>query len=52
MLDLPGLQNIVADFLSRPSLPAQLTSYVIADPVALLINFKEMAAEQNRCTET
>jgi hypothetical protein len=26
MLDLPGLQNIVADFLSRPSLPAHLTS--------------------------
>ncbi len=47
---LPGLKNVVTDFLSRPN---QITAGSVAaasatDPV----DFKEMAAEQNRCPET
>jgi hypothetical protein len=47
MLYLPGLKNVVADFLSRPS-PLEPTGNVAADPV----NFEAMAAEQNSCAET
>ncbi len=50
ILYLPGLKNVVADFLSRPN---QITAGSVAaasatDPV----DFEEMAAEQNRCPET
>jgi hypothetical protein len=44
---LPGLKNVVANFLSCP-LPestATVAAPVVADPV----DFEEMAAEQNRC---
>jgi hypothetical protein len=49
LLYLPGLKNVVADFLSRPT-PPPFTGTVVAaaDPV----DFEEMAAEQNRCPET
>ncbi len=48
MLYLPGLKNVVADFLSRPS-PPEPTGNVAAaaDPV----DFEAMAAEQNSCAE-
>jgi hypothetical protein len=49
LLYLPGLENVVADFLSL--LPPQSTGSVpaaAADPV----DYEEMAAEQNRCAET
>jgi hypothetical protein len=48
-LYLPGLKNVVADFLSRP--PPQSAGSVAtaaADPV----DYEEMAAGQNRCAET
>jgi hypothetical protein len=49
MLYLPGLKNVVADFLSRPSPPeptGNIAAAAAADPV------KAMAAEQNSCAET
>jgi hypothetical protein len=50
LLCLPGLKNVVTDFLSRPNQTAtgSVTATSAADPV----DFKEMAAEQNRCPET
>jgi hypothetical protein len=50
ILYLPGLKNVVADFLSCPN---QMTAGSVAaasatDPA----DFEEMAAEQNRCPET
>jgi hypothetical protein len=50
ILYLPGLKNVVADFLSRPKqIPAGSVAAASAtDPV----DFGEMAAEQNRCPET
>jgi hypothetical protein len=50
ILYLPGLKNVVADFLSRPN---QTTAGSVAttsaeDPV----DFEEMAAEQNCCPKT
>ncbi len=52
MLYLPGLKNVVANFLSHPSpspeLVGTVTTVVEADPV----DFRAMAAEQNRCSET
>jgi hypothetical protein len=50
LLFLPGLKNVIADFLSRPNQTAtgSVTATSAADPV----DFKEMAAEQNRCPET
>jgi hypothetical protein len=51
MLYLPGLKNVVADFLSRPSPPeptGNVASAAAADPV----DFEVMAAEQNSCAET
>ncbi len=49
LLYLPGLKNVVADFLSRPNQAAagSGTATSAADPV----DFDEMAAEQNRCPE-
>ncbi len=50
LLYLPGLKNVVADFLSCPNQTATGSAATMsaADPVA----FEEMAAEQNRCPET
>jgi hypothetical protein len=49
-LYLPGLKNVVADFLSSPKQTAakSVTVMSAAEPV----DFEEMAAEQNRCPET
>jgi hypothetical protein len=46
---LPGLKNVVADFLSRPS--PESTATVAATAVSDPVDFKEMAAEQTRCAE-
>ncbi len=52
MLYLPGLENVVTDFLSHPP-PSPLGPFgtvatmTAADPV----DFEAMAAEQNRCAE-
>jgi hypothetical protein len=49
LLCLPGLKNVVSDFLSCPLLESTETvAATAADPV----DFEEMAAEQNHCTET
>jgi hypothetical protein len=48
-LYLPGLKNVVADFLSRPNQTA--TRSVAATSVAVPVDFEEMAAEQNHCPE-
>jgi hypothetical protein len=50
LLYLPGLKNVVADFLSRP--PPLSTGTVAATATADPVDFEEMAAEQNRCLET
>jgi hypothetical protein len=49
LLYLPGLKN-VADFLSCPN--QATTGSVTATSAADLVDFKEMAAEQNSCPET
>ncbi len=49
MLYLPGLKNVVADFLSRPY--QATTGSVAAASAADPMDFEEMAAEQNRCPE-
>jgi hypothetical protein len=48
LLYLPGLENVVADFLSRPlpELTETVAAVVSADP----IDFKETATKQNCCT--
>ncbi len=48
-LYLPGLKNVVSDFLSRP-LP-ESTKTVIAMAAAHQVNFEEMTAEQNHFAE-
>jgi hypothetical protein len=50
ILYLPGLKNVVADFLSCPNqiTAGSVTAGSAADPV----DFEEMAAELNRCPET
>jgi hypothetical protein len=50
LLYLPGLKNVVADFLSLPLLKSTKTvaAMATADPV----DFEEMAVKQNRCVET
>jgi hypothetical protein len=50
LLYLPGLKNIVADFLSR--LPPQSTRTVAATAAADPLDFKEMAAKKNHFAET
>ncbi len=45
LLYLPGLVNVVADFLSRPY--QTTTGSVAATSAADLVDFEEMAAEQN-----
>jgi hypothetical protein len=50
LLYLPGLKNVVADFLSRPY--QTTTGSVAATSAADLVDFEEMAAEQNHCPET
>jgi cleavage and polyadenylation specificity factor subunit 1 len=50
MLYLPGLKNVVADFLSRPS-PPEPTGNVAAAAAADPVDFKAMTAEQNNCAE-
>jgi hypothetical protein len=52
MLYLPGLHNVVTNFLSRLSLAPRLTGDVTTAAAAPPINFEEMATEQNRCKET
>jgi hypothetical protein len=47
---LPGLKNVVSDFLSRPS--QTTTGSVAATSAADPVDFEEMAAEQNCCLET
>jgi hypothetical protein len=43
MLYLPGVQNIITDFLSHPaSVPGNIAAVAVA-----LVYFKEMAAQQN-----
>jgi hypothetical protein len=50
ILYLPGLKNVVADFLSLP--PTLEPSGIVATAVADPIDFVAMVAEQNRCMET
>jgi hypothetical protein len=49
LLYLPGLKNVVADFLSHPNqtTTGSVAAMLVADPV----DFKEMAAEQHSCPE-
>jgi hypothetical protein len=49
-LYLPGLKNVVADFLSCPAPKA--TGSVAAATAADPVDFEEMAAEQHLCLET
>jgi hypothetical protein len=50
MLYLPGLKNVVADFLSCPN--QTTTGSVNAALAADSVEFEEMAAKKNRCQET
>jgi hypothetical protein len=52
MLYLSGLKNVVADFLSRPPPPPKPSGTVAAMVEADPVDFKAVAAEQNRCAET
>jgi hypothetical protein len=47
---LPGLKNVVADFLSHPN--QTITGSVATTLAAEPVDFEEMAAKQNRCPET
>jgi hypothetical protein len=47
LLYLPGLKNVITDFLSRP--PPQATGSVAATTAADPVDFKEMATEQKHC---
>ncbi len=46
---MPGLKNVVANFLSRPNQTD--TGSVTATLAADLVNFEDMAAKQNYCPE-
>jgi hypothetical protein len=50
MLYLPGLKNVVANFLSCSN--QATTGSIAAVSPADSVDFEEMAAEQNRCSET
>jgi hypothetical protein len=50
LLYLPGLKNVVADFLSCP--PPQTTGSVAATMAADPVDYEEMAAEEHCCPET
>ncbi len=50
LLNLSGLKNVVADFLSCPN--QTTTGSVAAMSAADPVDCEEMAAEQNRCPET
>jgi hypothetical protein len=50
LLYLPGLKNVIADFLSCP--PPQTTGSFAATTAADPVDYEEMAAEQHRCPET
>jgi hypothetical protein len=50
ILYLPGLKNVIADFLSRPI--QTNTGSVAAASAAGPVDFEEMAAKQNRFPET
>jgi hypothetical protein len=50
VLYLPGLKNIVADFLSRPN--QTITGSVAAMSAADPVDFEQMAAKQKHCPET
>jgi hypothetical protein len=50
ILYLPGLKNVVADFLSRPN--KTTAGSVAAMAAADTVDFEEMAAKQNSCPET
>ena len=52
MLYLPGLKNVVADFLSRPFQPEPVGPTVVTAAAVDPIDFEEMAAKQARCPET
>ena len=53
MLYLPGLKNVVADFLSRPfPQPEPVGNTAAAAAAVEPIDFEAMAAEQARCPET
>jgi hypothetical protein len=54
MLYLPGLKNVIADFLSCPPgpLPPEPSGTVAAEAAADPIDFKAMAAEQICCAKT
>ncbi len=50
LLYLPGLKNVVANFLSCPN--QSTTGSIAATSAADPVDFEEMAAEQNCCLET
>jgi hypothetical protein len=50
LLYLPGLKNVVADFLSCPN--QTTTGSVAATSAADPVDFEEMASKQNCCPET
>ena len=54
MLYLPGLKNVVADFLSRPfpPQPESVGNTAAAAAAVETVGFEAMAAEQARCPET
>ncbi len=55
MLYLPGLKNVIHNFLSCPPPPPPLLEppgAVAATTEADPVDFEAMAAEQNRCAET
>jgi hypothetical protein len=53
MLYLPGLKNVVVDFLSCPSPPPPESAETVAASVAEdPVDFEAVAAEQNHCAET
>jgi hypothetical protein len=53
MLYLPGLKNVVANFLSHPSPPPPRSAEKVPTSVAAdHVDFEAMAPKQNCCAET